>query len=76
MLTSHIYIQLFLPHMWKGNVLQTTIESEVKVKAIPLQDPRVPVVWGSEVLRQCGKIVSPTSRPSLHRGKVSGTHFC
>jgi len=52
----------------------------VKGKAIPLQALRVPEVSGFQISRQSaregGKVVSPTHRPPLHTGNISGSHFC
>ena len=49
-------------------------------KAIPLQAQRIPGGLGSQILKQSAhegfKIVSPTHRPPLPSGNISGTYFC
>ena len=37
-----------------------------------IQDPRI----SRQSAHKVGNVVSPTHRPSLPSGKISGTHFC
>ena len=56
---------------------------EIRGKAIPLQawtGPRLPEGLGSQISRQSvyedGKFVSPTHRPPLSPGNITGAYFC
>jgi hypothetical protein len=70
-----------LPLLYLLNCHSTNKSKAIKQSHYrPSQDLGVPGGWGSQILRQSthkgGKFVSPTHRPPLPPGNISGTHFC